>query len=209
MMSAPATPVAWPAMSLEIACSVVPKAATEPRSTRWASRYLNSVPGSRSSSIVAFARSSTTLKVRSASVSRSRFTTRRRRKRRKCRRARSRCSADSGTDEYVLVKLARAAAGAPVDVARQTLLKGQRRPIEDLRIEILRVVHHDDHRCPSGKLPTSVGERRDHVLDVVADGGLRLTTRGRADLLLTAIFESEQLVGVTMLLVIVDQSRVR
>ena len=82
---------------------------------------------------------------RVASVSRSRFTTRCRRKRRKCPRARPRCSTVSGTDEHVLEELACPPPSPTVDVPGEPLLEGKPRTFEDLGVEILGIIDHNDH----------------------------------------------------------------
>src|SRR5581483_7666217 len=118
-------------------------------------------------------------------------------------------SAVSGTDQDVLEELTRAPSRAAVDVARQALLEGQARPREDLRVQASRVVDDDDHRRPRGELPAGVGERRDHVFDIGSHGGVGPTTGGGTDLFLAPVVEVEQLVGVAVLLVVVDQAGVR
>jgi hypothetical protein len=111
-------------------------------------------------------------------------------------------------DEDVLEKLARAPSGPAVDMASESLLEGHSRSLEDLGVQVLRVIHNDDDGCPRRELPVRVSEDGDHVFDIGADGVARLTARGRTDLFLTAINESQEFVGVAVLLVIVDQPRI-
>src|SRR5262245_5738760 len=71
--------------------------------------------------------------------------------------------------EDVLVELARAAARAPVHVAREALPQSQPGLAQDVRVERLRVVDDDYDRSGRGKLVASVGEDVDHGVDVVAE----------------------------------------
>ena len=57
------------------------------------------------------------------------------------------------------------------------------------------------------ELAARVREHRDHVLDVGPDRRLGLPANSRSDLLLAAVLETEQLVRVAMLLVVIDQAR--
>src|SRR5687767_9765109 len=84
----------------------------------------------------------------------------------------------------------------------------QPRAVEDFRVKDLRVIHDDDDRCAPRKLGAGVLEDADHCVDIAPDGDLRLSLGGRANLIHASILEPEELVRVSVLLVVVDETRV-
>src|SRR6478735_8480655 len=93
-------------------------------------------------------------------------------------------------DQNVFEVLARPPAGAAVDVAAEPFLELKTGSREDLRIQVAAVVDDDEDR---GSLPE-----------------LHRRPRGRrADLPLAPVVEREQLVRMAVLLVVVDQPRIR
>ena len=78
--------------------------------------------------------------------------------------------------------------------------------LEDLRIEIAPVVDDDDHARAGAKLVRRALEHLRHARDVLRDRRLR---RSAAELESAEVLETEQLVRVAVLLVIVDQAWVR
>src|SRR6266550_5375994 len=114
--------------------------------------------------------------------------------------------AGSRADEDILEELTRAAPCTPVDVAGQLLLEAETRLLEDLRVQLFRVVPDDDHRGARRELPVRVSEHGHHVVYVSADGLARMTARRRTDLFLPTILQTEQLVRIPVLLVVIDET---
>ena len=108
-------------------------------------------------------------------------------------------------DQHVLEELACPPAGTAVHVASIALFEPQSGPLQDRRVELAPVVDHDHDRRSRLQSPPHV---RKHGGDPVAIGRERLAARALAELELAELLQSEQLVGVAMLLVIVDQARV-
>ena len=113
-------------------------------------------------------------------------------------------------DEHVLVVLAGAPAGAAVHVPAQPLVELEPGALEDLRVEVAAVVDDDEHaarraraRRRRSRAPRAMPSRyaSSAARDVPALGG--------AELELAPVVEAEQLVRVPVLLVVVDQARVR
>src|SRR4051812_4847699 len=112
-------------------------------------------------------------------------------------------------DQNVLEVLARAAAGPTIDVTAQAMLQREPRALEDLGIELAAVVDDDQHRRAVDAGGRGVGERSRDALGVRGERRARCPRSGGAELELTAVVERQQLVGVAVLLVVVDQARVR
>src|SRR5581483_4932877 len=115
----------------------------------------------------------------------------------------------AASDEDVLEELAGAPARSPVHVSAVALLELEARGVENLRVEVARVIH-DDHdrsarRQGPGRFAQDAGDPAAVRGECVATG----PARRRAELELAAVVEPEQLVGVPMLFVVVDQPRVR
>src|SRR6478735_12070241 len=112
-------------------------------------------------------------------------------------------------DQNVFEVLARPPAGAAVDVAAEPFLELKTGSREDLRIQVAAVVDDDEDR---GSLPELHRRPREYRGDAVA---VRLQRRQRrprgrrADLPLAPVVEREQLVRIAVLLVVVDQPRIR
>src|SRR6476620_8103394 len=112
-------------------------------------------------------------------------------------------------DQNVFEVLARPPAGAAVDVAAEPFLELKTGSREDLRIPVAAVVDDDEDR---GSLPELRRRPREYRGDAVA---VRLQRRQRrprgrrADLPLAPVVEREQLVRIAVLLVVVDQPRIR
>src|SRR5689334_13164732 len=113
------------------------------------------------------------------------------------------------SDEHVLEVLAGATTGATVHVPLVALLEHKARAVEDLRIQVAAIVHDEDDA------PTRLHHRParcEHAHDPVAvrrERRPRRPSRSRTDLALAEVVETEQLVRIAMLLVIVDQPRIR
>src|SRR5579884_4304889 len=112
-------------------------------------------------------------------------------------------------DEHVLVVLAGATPRATVDVPAVALLEREPGALEDPRVEVATVVDHDHHAAPWRQRPAARGEDTRDPVDVRAERGLRRAAFRRAELALAQVLEPEQLVRVPVLLVVVDQPRVR
>src|SRR5215207_7468186 len=120
-----------------------------------------------------------------------------------------RIRADLPADEDRLVVLTGAAAGAPVDVALEPLVEPKPRSRQDLRVEPPAVVDDDAQTCTGSERPLRAPEHRSDPGDVFLDRGLARPAGGGSELTLAAIVETEQLVRVPVLLVVVDQAGVR
>src|SRR5439155_2365574 len=104
--------------------------------------------------------------------------------------------------------LARATPGPAVDVAAQPLLEPQARTLEDLRVEVAPVVDDDDDRTSRRERGGGRAQRGDDAVCIRGDGGATGSTRGRTERELPPVVEPQQLVGVAVLLVVVDQAGV-
>ena len=83
-------------------------------------------------------------------------------------------------------------------------------PLEDLRIELAAVVDDDHDRRPRGASAAAHDARTAEIPSVYAlERRPRRAARGGADLALAPVVEPEQLVRVAVLLVVVDQARIR
>ena len=111
--------------------------------------------------------------------------------------------------EHALEELPCAAAGAPIDVAGETLLELEAGSLDDRRVEIKRVVDDDHDRGSVCELASRVREHCDHRVAVARLRRARAAGFRGANLVDAAVREAEQLVGVAVLLVVVDQPRVR
>jgi hypothetical protein len=94
-------------------------------------------------------------------------------------------------------------------VAAQAVLEPQTGALENLRVQVAPVVDDDEHRRAGSQLGTRVRKRADHAVDVGGWGGTTSPARRRAELELSHVVEAEQLVRVAVLLVVVDQARIR
>ena len=91
----------------------------------------------------------------------------------------------------------------------EPVVQAQARAPQDLRIEVAAVVDHDAHRG-TGRQPLSrVREHGGDALDVRLDRLPADTPRRPPELALPTLVQAEQLVGVPVLLVVVDQPRIR
>ena len=82
--------------------------------------------------------------------------------------------------------------------------------LEDLRVEVATVVDDDAHRAPRARSDAPrVREHARDAVDILRDRRSARPARRPAELEVAALVEAEQLVGVAVLLVVVDQPRVR
>ena len=88
------------------------------------------------------------------------------------------------------------------------MLEAQAGPLEDLRIEVAAVVDDDRDRRAAAQRTADVGEHVDNPLRVRTERGLARPCGRGAHLELAPVVEAEELVGVPVLLVVVDQPRV-
>src|SRR6476661_198475 len=116
---------------------------------------------------------------------------------------------DSARDQHVFEVLACASSGATVHMATQTLFETEAGPFEDLRIELAPIVDDDHDRGASPQDGPGVQQHLDDPVRVSSQGSTRVAGGGCADLELASIVQPEQFVRVAMLLVVVDQARVR
>src|SRR5260221_433261 len=112
-------------------------------------------------------------------------------------------------DEHVFEVLAGPAAGAPVDVPAEAFLEAQTRSVEDRRIEIAAVVYDDEHGRAGCERRSRVRKRARDAAPVRVERRARGSRHGGAELERTAVVETQQLVRVLMLLVVVDENRGR
>src|SRR5262249_35036215 len=112
-------------------------------------------------------------------------------------------------DEHVLVVLARPATRAAVHGPAPPLPEPQPSPPQAPRIEVAPVVDDNEH----GRFrPQRCGGALEYLGDPRAirlEGRERRSRLGRADLPLAPVVEAEELVRVAVLLVVVDQARIR
>src|SRR4051794_12530039 len=94
-------------------------------------------------------------------------------------------------------------------MAGERVFKREPCPRKYLRVQIPRVVDDDDDRCVLPKLTRCVGKRRSHVGNVRVDRTPARATARCSDLILSPITQAEKLIRVTMLIVVVDEPRVR
>src|SRR6476646_2705106 len=110
--------------------------------------------------------------------------------------------------QHLFEVLAGAASGAAVDVPGAAALEPETGPAGDVVVERAAVV--DDER-DGGVAAQGAARVRQHLGDAVAvggDGAGAGALGGGAQLQLAAVIEAEQLVGISVLLVVVDQARV-
>ena len=81
-------------------------------------------------------------------------------------------------------------------------------PVEHLAVEAAPVVDDDADGCAVAEHATRVAEHGRNTVDVRLDRLATRAERGPAQLPVTALVETEQLVRVTVLTVVVDQARV-
>src|SRR5207253_9330686 len=86
------------------------------------------------------------------------------------------------------------------------LLETQPRELQDLRVELAPVVDHDHDRRTTPQRVTHVRKHGGNPLHI---GTQRCPARPLPELERPAVLEPEQLVGVAVLLVVVDQARIR
>ena len=112
-------------------------------------------------------------------------------------------------NEDRLEVLARAPAGAAVDVPLEPVVQAQAGAPQDLRIEVAAVVDDDAHRGLGRQVLSCVREHGGDAVDVGLDRLPADTPCRPSELALPALVQAEQLVGVAVLLVVVDQARIR
>src|SRR5712691_4764467 len=117
--------------------------------------------------------------------------------------------ADSARDQHVLEVLARTPAGPAIYVTTQTFFEPKACAFQDLRVELAAVVDDDHDRAASSQDGRRIEQHLYDPLGVGGQGGAGISGGSCTDLELAAIVETEQLVRVAMLLVVVDQARVR
>ena len=95
-------------------------------------------------------------------------------------------------------------------MALEPLDEAETAPLEDLRVELPPVVHDDDHRRVRAQARSALRRStRAIAVDVLVDRApARPASRG-AELALAPVVEAEELVRVAVLLVVVDETRVR
>ena len=89
---------------------------------------------------------------------------------------------------------------------REALLENDAGTLEDLRIEVVGVVHDDHDGRTASQEPARIHHRPGNRVDVGSLRGLGSAAHRWADLVGAPILEAEQLVGVAVLLVVVDQA---
>src|SRR5262245_31898068 len=104
-----------------------------------------------------------------------------------------RITSDYAAEQDVLEELARAAARPAVHVARNSSLEAQAGVVEDRRVQVLRVVHDDQHAPLWCELRSGGGEHLAHRLGVRVERALRPAARRGADLLGAPVAEPQQL----------------
>ena len=112
-------------------------------------------------------------------------------------------------EQDVLEELTRSPPGAPVHVSGDPSFEKETRVLENRGIEVVRIVHDDKHPRVPRKLRCRVVEHLAHRVDISAQRRPAPPSRPRANLLIASVDQAEQLVGVAMLLVVVDQAGVR
>src|SRR5436190_30710 len=112
------------------------------------------------------------------------------------------------TDDHVLEVLARASPRPPVHVPAVPLLLEQPRALQDAGIELPPIVDDDHDGCTGPQRPPDVPEARGDAVRIGLERRPRRPCRPGAHLELAAVVEPEQLIGVAVLLVIVDQARI-
>src|SRR5438067_5858199 len=120
-----------------------------------------------------------------------------------------RTNSGAARDQDVFEVLARAAARAAVDVAAVTPVEPEAGTLEDLWIELAAVVDDDEQRRACAQERSRALEHDRDPVRVRSERGARGSTGRGAELALAPVVETEQLVGVAMLLVVVDQSGIR
>ncbi len=127
-------------------------------------------------------------------------------------RSRSPYASLTGRDErqHGLEVLARSPAGSPVDMALEAVDEPEPASPEDLGVQVATIVDDDASRARRARA-TLRRRRSTREMPATYSSIARpaRATRGRTELALAAVVEPEQLVRVAMLLVVVDQPRVR
>src|SRR5439155_9099868 len=85
----------------------------------------------------------------------------------------------------------------------------QARAVEDLRIQVTTIVDDDEERRTRAEKRPRALEHRSDPVRVGGERGAARACRGGAELALAPVVEAEELIGVAVLLVVVDQSRIR
>src|SRR5206468_801020 len=104
---------------------------------------------------------------------------------------------------------ARPTSGPAVDVTLEPLVHAEPRPLEDFRVEIATIVHDDEHRRARYKPRDTPPEHSGDPVCVLLDRSTARAARRRPELELPTVVQGEQLVGVPMLLVVVDETGIR
>src|SRR5688572_28831125 len=116
---------------------------------------------------------------------------------------------DGPTDEDRLEVLARSSPRSAVDVPLEPLIEAKPCTVQNFRIQPTPIVYNDADGGVWCKAPARVGENACDTVHVRADG-LAADAVGRpAELVPSPLVHAEQLVRIAMLLVVVDQPRVR
>ena len=111
-------------------------------------------------------------------------------------------------DEHRLEVLPRTTPRPPVHMALEPILQAKLGAAQDLGEQVAPVVDDDAHRGAGRQVLAGVREDVGHPLDVRPDRLPADAPGGTAELGLAPLVEPEQLVGVAVLLVVVDQPRI-
>jgi hypothetical protein len=117
-------------------------------------------------------------------------------------------SGDSA-DEDRLEVLAGPPACPAVHVALEPLSEPKTSAAQDLRVQTSSIVHDDTDGRSRREPPARVRQHVRDAVDVRLDGSAPDAAAGTAELVRPPLVEAEQLVGVAVLLVVVDQPGVR
>ena len=112
-------------------------------------------------------------------------------------------------DQHGLEVLACAAARPPVYVPFQAILEPEPAPFEDVGIEPSSIVHDDEHGRSGRQGGRASAQNLRDPYAVLLDRRSACSARRRPELALAAIVKAEQLVGIAVLLVVVDEAGVR
>ena len=105
--------------------------------------------------------------------------------------------------------LPRTAPRAAVHVALEPIFQVEPRAAQDVGEQVTPVVDDDAHRGARRQVAARVREDVGHSLDVCPDRIAADAPGGTAELGLAPLVEAKQLIGVAVLLVVVDQTRIR
>src|SRR6266568_2481528 len=112
-------------------------------------------------------------------------------------------------EQDVLEELARSSSCAAVDVSGYAFFQDEPGALQDGGVEILRVVHDDQHPGIAWELRDGVAEHFAHRVGIGIERGTASSRGCGSDLFVASVDQAEQFVGVAMLLVVVDQAGVR